>query len=76
MDALREKVEKIEKMVATLYEERENHANTLTAEKTMDVTGRVTIPKAFRTALGIENETAEVTMELSGDEIILKLKED
>lgn len=76
MDALRAKVEKIEKMVATLYEERETHTNTLTAEKTMDVTGRVTIPKAFRTALGIENETAEVTMELSGDEIILKLKED
>lgn len=76
MEDLKRRLRKIEEMVTTLYEEQSEATNSIVLEKTMDSTGRVTIPKTFRTALGIENETAEIQMELVGKEIILTVKED
>ena len=77
MEDLKRKIKKIEEMVTTLYEEQnEQQTNSITLVKSMDSVGRVTIPKTFRAALGIENTTAEIQMELNGKSIILTVKDE
>jgi DNA-binding transcriptional regulator/RsmH inhibitor MraZ len=76
LEDLKKKVKKIEEMVTTLYEEKNDTSNSIVLMKTIDNAGRVTIPKAFRAALGIENTTAEIQMELNGKSIILTIKDE
>lgn len=68
---LEEKMEQLEQKIDMLLSENST-SSVLEDKKVMDNMGRITIPKAFRKVLGIDNSAAEFKILLVGDEIILK----
>ena len=69
-----EKLARLEQKIDALLGE-ENSQKSVVDKKTMDTTGRITIPKTFRKILGIENSTADFLIMLKGKDIILRLKD-
>lgn len=68
------KLKEIEEKINTLLNESVEQ-NSVVDNKTMDATGRITIPKTFRKVLGIDNCAADFLVMLKGKDIILRLKD-
>ena len=68
---IEEKLAMLEKKIDTLLGESVEQ-KTLEDKKVMDNMGRITIPKAFRKVLGIDNCAAEFKILLVGNKIILE----
>lgn len=68
---LEQKLERLEEKINTLLDQSVEQ-KTLEDKKVMDNMGRITIPKAFRKVLGIDNCAAEFKILLVGNKIILE----
>lgn len=71
---IEEKLAQLEQKIDALLGESVGQ-KSIEDKKTMDAMGRITIPKAFRKILGIENSTADFVIMLKGKDIILRLKD-
>lgn len=71
---LEQKLTQLEQKIDALLGESVDETS-LEDKKTMDVMGRITIPKTFRKILGIDNSAADFTILLVGKDIILRKKD-
>ena len=69
---IEQKFEQLEQKLNILITQNEKSPEQMFERKTMDSMGRITIPKSFRKALGIEGQATEFEIFLKNDGIFLK----
>lgn len=70
--ALEQKLELLSSKIDALLEQEESGTAILEDSKMMDSMGRITIPKAYRRLLGIDDVSTEMKILLVGKDIVLR----
>jgi hypothetical protein len=70
--ALEQKLELLSSKIDALLEQEESGTAILEDSKMMDSMGRITIPKAYRRLLGIDDAPTEMKILLVGKDIVLR----
>lgn len=69
---LEQKLELLSSKIDALLDQEESGTAILEDSKMMDSMGRITIPKAYRRLLGIDDVPTEMKMLLVGKDIVLR----